>query len=108
MAETYYTKKIEMPATKRDGLANFVQIIINNIEAGDARNALLAAVDLHQDIETGMYDDAMVDAKAVNAAHNAAVAELNAKIQAAYEKGRADGIDAEKARMAAALGLVVA
>lgn len=104
-ASTYYTRKIEMPATKREGLANFVQIIINRIEAGDVREALLAAVDLRQDIETGVYDDAMSDMNGQLAIIREMEAAHNADIIAAAEKGREDGARAEKARVASMLGL---
>ncbi len=30
---TYYSKEISLPATKREGLENFLQIIINKLEA---------------------------------------------------------------------------
>lgn len=51
----YYTQNIEMPNDLQQGLANFVQMIINDIESGDEREALLKAVDLHNDITTGIY-----------------------------------------------------
>lgn len=47
---TYYTRKIEMPKTKTDGLRNFVQMIVNEIEAGNHNEALLKAVDLLNDV----------------------------------------------------------
>lgn len=107
-AQTYYSREIKTPANKREGLANFVQIIINRLEDGEAREALMAAVDLHQDISTGVYDDAMTDANGIQAL----VAEMEAKhtadIIAAAQKGREDGIAEEKARMAKSLGLLSA
>ena len=45
-----YSRELQMPKTKRGGLANFVQMIINELEAGNNREALLRAVDLHNDI----------------------------------------------------------
>lgn len=105
MTDTHYSRKIEMPKTKRDGLANFVQMIINAAEAGDSREAMLKAVDLHQDITCGLYDDAMVDAKAANSAMAEArqkhVEDLAETANLHYLKGVAD----EKARIAVALGL---
>ncbi|MER8827197.1 hypothetical protein NKH73_14005 [Mesorhizobium sp. M0938] len=101
-----YTRKIELPANKREGLANFVQMIVNNIEAGEIENALLTAVDLHQDIETGIHDDAMVNTTAEQAFVRELQAKYTADIIAAAQKGHEDGIRAEKARMASALGLV--
>lgn len=105
---TYYSREIKMPANKREGLANFVQMIINRLEAGETREGLMVAVDLHQDIVTGVYDDAMTDANGLQAL----VAEMEAKhaadIIAAAQKGREDGIAEEKARMAKSLGLLAA
>lgn len=101
-----YARAIEMPATRRDGLANFVQIVINKIEAGDTREALLAAVDLLEDINCGAYDDAMADAKGYSATLKEMEGKHAADIIAAHERGRQEGIAAEKQRMAAALGLL--
>jgi hypothetical protein len=103
-----YSAPIKMPMNKRDGLQNFVQMVINRIEAGDAQSALLTAVDLLEDLRCGIYDDAMADAKG----HSRLVQELEAKHQAdiitsaqhGYERGVAD----EKARMSKALGLIAA
>lgn len=102
----YYTREIKMPTTRREGLANFVQIIINKIEAGEVNNALLAAVDLHEDLVTGVYDDAMTDHSAQQAIIKEQEAKHAADIIAAAERGRENGIREEKARMAAALGLI--
>lgn len=103
---TYYSKEITLPTTKRDGLENFLQIIINKLEAGDKNEALLATVDLLHDVQCGAYDDAMADSKGrdllgkeIQAKHTAEIiktAEVN------YERGVSD----EKARMAKALKLV--
>lgn len=103
-----YSREIKMPANKREGLANFVQIIINYIEAGDPQEALLRAVDLHQDITSGIYDDAMKDTKAEVAFAREMEAKHRADIIVAAEKGREEGIREEKARMSAALGLLAA
>lgn len=54
-----YSRPIELPKSKRDGLLNFLQMIINAAEAGDSREALLKTVDLRQDIESGIYDEAL-------------------------------------------------
>jgi hypothetical protein len=50
-----YAREITMPNSKQEGLANFVQMIINDLEAGDVREALLKAVDLRGDIESECY-----------------------------------------------------
>lgn len=47
---SYYTAPLTMPKTKREGLANAVQMIINAAEAGDSREAMLLAVNLLDDI----------------------------------------------------------
>lgn len=46
----YHTRPIVMPTTKREGLANFVQLAINLLEGGDTKEALLTLVDLHGDL----------------------------------------------------------
>jgi hypothetical protein len=45
-AGTFYSREIQKPKNRREGFANFVQLIINNIEAGDTQQALIGAVDL--------------------------------------------------------------
>lgn len=103
---SYYSREIRMPTTRREGLANFVQIIINKIEAGEVDSALMAAVDLHEDLMTGIYDDAMTDKNAQLAIVKEMEAKHAADIIAAAKKGREDGISEEKARMSKALGLL--
>lgn len=102
---TYYSREITMPKTRRNGLANFVQIIINKIESGEVQEALLSAVDLLEDINRGSYDDAMTDAKGYSAIMREMEAKHAAEIIAASKSGHDQGVSAEKARMAVALGL---
>lgn len=102
---TSYTRPIEMPATKRDGLLNFVQMIVNEIEAGNAREALLKAVDLHQDISSGAYDTAMQDALGANAIAEELTRKHQAEVVKASEAAYLDGIRAERGRVAGLLGL---
>jgi uncharacterized transporter YbjL len=106
---TYYTREIAMPATKREGFANFVQIIINRLEAGETQEALLGAVDLLNDIVCGAYDNAMTDSKGITAiAQEVQKKHVQETIEAAkrgYALGYDLGVDAEKKRMAAVLGL---
>lgn len=52
MAGGYYSRPIEKPKSLKEGLVNFVQMIINAAEAGDAREAMLLAVDLRGDLES--------------------------------------------------------
>lgn len=103
--EPYYTRPIAMPKTKRDGLANFVQMIINAIEAGEVNEALLKAVDLHQDITSGIYDSAMVDARAQSAMAKELQAKRDAEIAEARDEAWLDGIKTERARIVSLLGL---
>jgi len=81
-----YTREIKRPKNLEEGLQNFVQMIINCLEAGDHREALLKAVDLHQDLCCGAY-------KAVSAP------ELNDSVPMAehiraVERARKEGADA--------------
>jgi hypothetical protein len=48
--KTYYTREIKTPQTKQDGLANALQMAINQIEAGNSNEALLQLVDLLDDV----------------------------------------------------------
>jgi hypothetical protein len=103
---TYYSRKIEMPKTKREGLENFVQMIINRLEAGENQEALLQAVDLVNDVRSGIYDNAMADALGYNEMakelREKHVAELSQAELAGYQRG----VAAEQARITKALGLL--
>jgi hypothetical protein len=48
----HYSRPLTMPQNKREGLANAVQIIINVLEAGDAHEALMQAVNLLDDVRS--------------------------------------------------------
>lgn len=52
-----YARDIQMPKTRKEGLCNYVQMIINRLEAGDHREALLTAVGLLDDLSGSVYDD---------------------------------------------------
>ena len=45
------TSLLTMPKTKQEGLANFVLLIIQALEAGKTREALLKAEDLWNDVQ---------------------------------------------------------
>lgn len=45
-----YSQPITAPANAQQGLTNAVQLIINLLEAGNAHEALLQAVDLREDV----------------------------------------------------------
>lgn len=49
---TYYSRELKTPANMREGLANAVQSIINNLEAGNPGEALYQAVDLLDDVRS--------------------------------------------------------
>ncbi|MCC6887758.1 MAG: hypothetical protein IT536_04410 [Hyphomicrobiales bacterium] len=93
---TYYSREITAPKTLHDGLCNFVQMIINRIEANEPGEALYLAVDLLNDLQgarhpyasiTSPLDDRMRPVlDQVNRQHQAALAETLAK-------GIADGIE---------------
>lgn len=102
---TYYSREIKMPATKREGLENFLQMVINKLEAGETREALMLAVDLQDDVRCGIYDDAMADAKGFNRMTQEMMAKHSAEIVKADEAGYERGVADEKARMAKQLGL---
>lgn len=54
----YYTQPLNQnPENMREGLLNFLQMIINCLEDGDNKEALLKAVDLRQDVDSGIYDN---------------------------------------------------
>ena len=50
MAATNYTCEIKLPTTKREGLANAIQMAINLIEAGNSVEAVYALVNLKDDV----------------------------------------------------------
>ena len=53
---SYYSEEIKKPKNMQEGLANFVQMIVNELEAGNEREALLMAVDLKNDITSKIYE----------------------------------------------------
>lgn len=103
---TYYSREISLPKTKRDGLENFLQIIINKLEAGANNDALLATVDLLQDVQSGIYDDAMADSKGRDLLGKEMQAKHQAEIIKTAEDNYAHGVADEKTRMAKVLQLV--
>ena len=53
---SYYSQEIQMPSNMQEGLQNFVQMIINDMESGMTRESLLKAVDLKQDLDCNIYE----------------------------------------------------
>jgi hypothetical protein len=89
-----YSKEIKTPANKKEGLENFVQMIINRLENDEPREALLTAVDLLQDLQSGIYSE--VDAgNLVSSLH----AELDVKHLKELAKTRDEAFIAGKAAM---------
>lgn len=106
---TYYSREITMPKTKKEGLCNFVQMVINRLEAGQHEEALLTAVDLLQDLEGSAYDDA-IDASAATilSLQKEMEAKHAGEVMAAHEFSFAAGRDAARREIAEKLGLVAA
>lgn len=106
---TFYSRKVEMPKTRLDGLCNFVQMVINQIEAGSPQEALLTAVDLLDTLRGQSNPFSSITSEK----DNAMLAELKrqhaAEVADAIVKAHADGFGsgelAEKARVAQLLGL---
>lgn len=92
-----YAMEIQAPRTRKEGLMNFVQMIINAAERGDTREAILLAVDLkdtisgkanpYADITDGLTKEAA--AKEVAAARKAWELEKAAALTEAFERGAA-------------------
>lgn len=102
---TYYSREITAPKTKKEGLLNFMQMIINAAEAGDAKQALMLAVDLQSDLASSVnpYAECLEgDARYVTAE----VAEQQAAT--AFEKGREAGRVAAKQEAKAELQKLLA
>jgi hypothetical protein len=92
---TYYSRPLEMPKTRKEGLLNFVQMIINAAERGECREAMLIAVDLHdtlsgnanpwKDLTDGFTKEAV--GKEIAEARLAFKREKQEAVAKAYEKG---------------------
>lgn len=99
----YYTQEIKAPTTKAEGLENFVQMIINQIEAGNADAALLLAVNLHQDLTCGAYKEVttpdLTEASVPMAEHLRAVEAARAQASDAGMKAGANAVRAEMKRL---------
>lgn len=90
-----HSREIKMPTTKKEGLENFIQMIINRLEDGDSKEALLLAIDLWNDVSSGIYNDVQTGSLLSNLR-----AELDAKHldQLAKERARAFTAGQEHAR----------
>jgi hypothetical protein len=105
MESKSFTREIKTPANKKEGLENFIQMIINRLESNETREGLLLAVDLLEDVRCGIYND--VDTGNLVAALHA---ELDAKHLEQLAKERdgafAAGQEAVRAEISKRLGLV--
>lgn len=109
MADLYYSKQIEMPTTRLQGLLNNVQMIINQAEQGDAREALLIAVDLWDTLQGQSNPFSSITAEKDSRLHSELARQHQEAMSAAIIKAHADGFDegmrVERARIAALLGI---
>jgi hypothetical protein len=48
----YYSKPLKTPTTEQEGLANAIQMAINNLEAGNSNEALMVLVNLLDDVSS--------------------------------------------------------
>lgn len=97
-----YYREIKKPKDIREGFFNFIQIIINCGDRGDAREATLQAVDLLEDLQCGAYDRALgnipqAELDALRTELAQIETQIEARVQAAYQKGYAAG-QADKAK----------
>ena len=102
-------RDIKAPNSSREGFANFVQAIINRIEEGNVRGALMKAVDLLDCISAGAYG-AIIDTKApIEMCGLGEIVDKDPAVVDAIAKAREDGIAIgirkERVRLAALLGL---
>lgn len=111
--QTYYSREITAPTTRQQGFQNFVQMIINQLEADNPREALLMAVDLLDSI-SGKSNPYTSVTQAEDALLRRTVDDLNAKHAKAMAKAITDatraGIDEgrrlQKQETAKKLGLL--
>jgi hypothetical protein len=104
-----YSRGIKMPKTRKEGLCNFVQMIINNLEAERHREALLIAADLLDTLEGDANPFASItadkDNKLIEELSRKHATEIADAIILAHNEGHQQGVSDEKARMARQLGL---
>ncbi len=106
----YYSREIKPPKNKQEGLANFVQLIINQLERGETNEALLTAVDLWNDV-TSAANIYPVDVQKGAGAKLATLqsellAKHNAELIKCAELNMAAGKAAARREMAERLGLI--
>lgn len=95
----YYTKTLTLPATKQDGLANFIQMVINRLETATEERAIdsmraqvgeaiLIAVDLWNDVHCGNYREVTAAGSIITAVQKELQDKHVADLASAYEAGR--------------------
>ena len=105
-----YYRQLAPPKNMKDGLCNFVQMIINTAEAGNASEAMYLAVDLLDDLRNGTYDGAM-GISAASAKSNLERQMEKDRAEAAetarqeYIKGVQHGMESKRREILLALGL---
>jgi hypothetical protein len=106
---TYYSREIKMPTTRLEGLCNYVQMIINQLEAGQHGEALYTAADLRDTLSGQANPFASITAGKDNAMlaelKRQHAAEMADAIIKAHADGVRDGENAHKKKMVALLGL---
>lgn len=113
-ASSYYSRPIDArPKNLHHGLCNFVQLVINKIEAGETNEALLTAVDLLDTLQGTANPYAPITSP-LDARMRPVLEELNRKHQAelastlakGIEDGIAEGRRREREDIARRLGLI--
>lgn len=107
MTNGYYSKEIKTPKTAQEGLANFVQMVINQIEAGQADFALLTAVDLLNDLQSEASPYKLADKAGAKLAglQKELEGRHQAEIISATERAFEDGRSAMRNELVSRLGL---
>jgi hypothetical protein len=101
---THYSREITMPATRKEGLCNYVQMIINRIEAGDMHEAIMTAVGLLDDLSGSVYADVTTDAAPDTITMSEHLRQMSDAKGAAFGDGFAAGRNAKAAELRKVLG----
>jgi hypothetical protein len=105
-----YRQEIEMPKNMKEGLCNFVKMMINAADEGDCREVCLKGIDLLNDLRFGVYDSAMGisrdDAKSNLNTHMEKLKKDSKDFAASeYARGLIDGASHKQKEIVSALGL---
>lgn len=100
----YYYKAITKPANRKEGLVNFIQMVINELENENPNEALLVAVDLINDVRFGTYDDALAG-NTMERLHAELSSKHNAELQSCRESSYAAGREDMRREIMQRLGL---